>query len=339
MPSNKAKKWYNNDSFLTSEKGQKAVVAAAKNLFTKIGGSFRIVRDTSAGGRYHVDMTVGHYSLIGSFIRNEFEIALGHRQRRHKGNGSGTYYYWVDEFAHSVKHLAKNHKDNNIHSDYHISDAIDPDIVVRTTTGDWLFTVPTASSPALSTANEGTSSTPATSARPPRSTKHTSTPPRRPPTSSSLLPAGTAGQSAASRGDGVTRPATGSASVVAMRNCIDDFGVGADDDGRPSDGTSNAPHSGVVLVVYDDYVDRAGAAMLGITEDGAGSGVGGTKPVDSNAERPYALDSDEEGSDDVGGCTSSSDDGDSDDDEDGSDKDGESDVDGEEGDEEEGGVF
>ena len=72
MPHSKAKKWAENDGFLTPYKGEKTVVAAAKNLFNKIGGSFRIVKDTSAGGRFHVDMTVGHYSLIESFVRNEF---------------------------------------------------------------------------------------------------------------------------------------------------------------------------------------------------------------------------------------------------------------------------
>ena len=305
----------------------------------KNGGSFRIVKDTSASGRFHFDMTVGHYSLIASFVRNEYDIALGHRQRRRKGNGSGTYYYWIHEFADSVKHLAKNHKDNNIHAGYRLSDTIDPDIVFRTTTGGCVFTVPVALSPALSMMNKGASSAPARCALPPRSTNCTGAPSRRPSTSPSLPPTGTAGQRAANHGDDVTRPAISSASAVATRNCIDEYGFGADDDGRPSNGTSNVPHSCVVLVVDDDTDGRSGAAMLGLAKDGAGSGNGGSKAVESDGGQPHELDSNEEGSDDVSSRTSSGEDDDSSDDGDGSDQEDESDVDGDDGDEDESGVL
>jgi len=333
MPRSKAKKWVENDGFLTSYKGEKAVVAAAKNLFNKIGGSFRIVKDTSAGGRFHVDMTVGHYSLIASFVRNEFEIALGRRQRRRKGNGSGTYFYWVDEFTHSIKHLSKNHKDNSIHAGYRITDAIDPDIAVRTTTGGWIFTAPTDSSPAFSSVKRVSPTTPATSAGHPRSSKRKSAAPRRCPTST--LPAtDAAGQGAASRGAGAgPRPATQRASPKTMSNCIDDYGVGDDDDGRPSDGSSHAPAAGVVLVVDDDS-DGAGAAMIGLKEDGLGRDVAGNDGVESDGAGTRVMGSDEDGSDDVGGRTSSSDSDDSDDDGDSSDVGHESEVD--EDDEEEG---
>jgi len=334
MPRSKAKKWVENDGFLTSYKGEKAVVAAAKNLFNKIGGSYRIVKDTSAGGRFHVDMTVGHFSLIASFVRNEFEIALGRRQRRRQGNGSGTYFYWVDEFTHSIKHLSKNHKDSSIHAGYRITDAIDPDIVVRTTTGGWVFTAPTDSSPALSSVKRVSPTTPATSACHPRSTKRKSAAPRRCPPSP--LPAtDTAGQGAASRGAGAApRPATERASPEAMKNCIDDYGVGDDDDGRPSDGSSHAPAAGAVLVVDDDSNDGAGAAMIGLKEDGPGRNVGGNNGVESDGAGARGVGSDEEGSDDVGGRTSSSDGDDSDDGGDSEDEGDESEVD--EDDEEEG---
>jgi len=91
MPLSKAKKWSVNDCFLTSYKGEKAVVAAAKHLFMKVGGASRIVKDNAAGSRNHVDMVVGHHALIASFARNEFEIALGNRSRRRGGNGTGAY--------------------------------------------------------------------------------------------------------------------------------------------------------------------------------------------------------------------------------------------------------
>jgi len=305
MSRSKAKKWYKDDSFLTSYKGQKAVVAAAKNLFTKIGGSSRIIKDTSAGGRFHVDMTVGHYSLIGSFVRNEFEIALGHRQRRRKGNGSGTYCYWVDEFAHSIKHLSKNHKDNNIHGGYRITDSIDPDIVVRTATGGWVFTAPGALSPVP--ADNAVTGNLAMSADRPRATNRTDAASRRPSTLSSLPPSGRARHTSASAGDGVTRrPATKSASPVATRNCRDDYGVGADDDGRASDGISNPPATGVVLVLDDDEDHCAGAAIIGLKEDGAGSDVGGSDVGGSDGVGSDGDGSDGDGSENVGGRTSTS---------------------------------
>ena len=118
MSVTKANKWYKQDRFLTSYKGEKAVVAAAKSLFTKIGGSARIVKIKGAGGRSHVDMVVGHHALIGAFVRNEFEIALGKRRRGRNGNGSGAYMHWVAEFVASVSHLSKNHKKNNVHAGF-----------------------------------------------------------------------------------------------------------------------------------------------------------------------------------------------------------------------------
>jgi len=93
IPVNKAKKCSKKYLFLTSYKGEKAVVAAAKNLMTRIGGGARIVKDKTAGSRYHVEMVVGHHALIASFVRNEFEIALGNRTRRRGGNGSSSYFH------------------------------------------------------------------------------------------------------------------------------------------------------------------------------------------------------------------------------------------------------
>jgi len=135
MPLSKAKKWSVNDCFLTSYKGEKAVVAAAKHSFMKVGGASRIVKDNAAGSRNHVDMVVGHHALIASFARNEFEIALGNRSRRRGGNGTGAYEHWVDEFSTSIKHLTTNYKDNKVHAGYRITDAVNPGIVVRTTSG------------------------------------------------------------------------------------------------------------------------------------------------------------------------------------------------------------
>ncbi|OSX75170.1 hypothetical protein BU14_0251s0010 [Porphyra umbilicalis] len=277
MPPNKANKWYKDESFLTSYKGDEALVAAAKNLFVKIGGSFRIVKVTGAGSCCHVDMTVGHYSLIGSFVRNEFQIALGRRQRRRKGNGSSTYFHWVDEIAHSVKHLAKNHKDHKIHAGYRITDAVDPDIVARTTSGGWVFTAPVVSSVPPSSAGKAASATPTTSARPPLPTKRTGAASWPPPASSRASPAAAVAQRAASLDHGVTvRPATEDGSVGGVRNCVDDYGVGCDDDGRPSDGQSDARASGIILAVdSDDANDRAGAAAIGLSDGGGGATSGG----------------------------------------------------------------
>jgi len=42
MPVAKAKKWEKRDAFLTSLKGEKAILAAAKNVVSKIGGGARV---------------------------------------------------------------------------------------------------------------------------------------------------------------------------------------------------------------------------------------------------------------------------------------------------------
>jgi len=206
--------------------------------------------------------------------------------------------------------------------------------VVRTTTVGWVFTAPTDSSPALSSVERVSPTTPATSACHTRSTKRESAAPRRCPTSS-FTATDAAGQGAASRGArAAPRPATERASSAAMKNCIDDYGVGDYDDGRPSDGASHAPAAGVVLVVDDDSNDGAGAAMRGLKEDGPVRNVEENNRVERDGAGARGVGSDEEASDDVGGRTSSSDGDDSDDDGDSADVGDESQVD--EDDEEEG---
>ena len=91
MPVSKALKWEKKDTCLTSYKGEKAIVAAVKNVFTKNGGGARIVTDRSGSHRFDVDMLVVHHALFATFVRNEFEIALGRRKRRHGGSGNGVY--------------------------------------------------------------------------------------------------------------------------------------------------------------------------------------------------------------------------------------------------------
>ena len=55
-----AEMWLEDDEFLTSEKGQAAIIAAAKALFRRGGAASRIVKSRGAGGGEHVSMTVGH---------------------------------------------------------------------------------------------------------------------------------------------------------------------------------------------------------------------------------------------------------------------------------------
>jgi len=302
MPIGKANKWSKQDSFITSYKGEKAVVAAAKNLFTKIGGSGRIVKDKSTGSRQHVDMVVGHHALIARFVRNEFDIALGRRMRRRGGTGNGSYMHWLDEFAASIRHLSKNHKDNKVHAGYRITDAIDPDMVVRTNTGEWIFTAP-----APAAANAPSSSTPVTAAHPPTSTKRTVT-----ASLSGVVRAGASaggmarGGGPSSSGAETRRPAAGDPTAAPAPNCIEDYGVSVHD-GRAPDGDSHAPPAGVVIVVGTDADHGSGAALIGLTEEGAGS-----KAAGSDGEGSRGGDSDSEESDEVGARTSSTDADDSD---------------------------
>jgi len=303
MPIGKANKWSKKDYFLTLYKGEKAVVAAAKNLFTKIGGSGRIVKDKSAGSRQHVEMVVGHHALIASFARNEFEIALGRRMRRRGGTGNGSYMHWLDEFAASIRHLSKHHKDNKVHAGYRITDAIDPDMVVRTNTGEWIFTAP---GPAA--ANAPSSSTPVTSARPPTSTKRTVTASPGGVVRAGASAGGTARGGGPSGGAAETRrPAAGDPTAAPAPNCIEDYGVSVGHDGRAPDGDSHAPPAGVVIVVDTDADHGSGAALIGLTEEGAGS-----EAARSDGEGSRGGDSDSVESDEVGARTSSTDADDSD---------------------------
>ncbi|OSX76537.1 hypothetical protein BU14_0187s0016 [Porphyra umbilicalis] len=320
MPLSKAKKWSVNDSFLTSYKGEKAVVAAAKHMFMKVGAASRIVKDNTAGSRNHVDMVVGHHALIASFARNEFEIGLGNRTRRRGGNGTGAYEHWVDEFSTSIMHLSKSHKDNKVHGGYRITDAVDPNIVVRTTGGAWVFTAP-AGAVAVRSARQTLKSTAKASARPmgfPKRTAAASTPAV---AGSSAYPtlATRRGATSAAAG-GTDRPSASDQAAGAMPNCAEDYGVGVEDE------ISVARPAPFVIVVDNDADHRAGAALIGIDEEGATSvgGVGNGGMSDdgmSDAGGDDARGSNERASDgrgtdgddsDVGGRTSSSESCDSD---------------------------
>jgi len=276
LPVAKANKWYKQDRFLTSCKGEKADVAAAKSVFTKIGGRARIVKNKDAGGRSHVDMVVGHHALIGAFVKNEFEIALGKRQRGRNGNGSGSYMHWVAEFVASVSHLSKNYKNKNVHAGFRIMDAIDPAIVAPLANGRWMFTAPT----------DNSSADVAPVSVPPKSVRR-----HRARTSTSELRA-------------CSVPGLGGAPAAVTRNCADDYGVGGDDDGRVSGQSAFPPPSNVVIDVDDDTNHLAGAAMIGLKEGGGVSDGGSSAGSDSDTT---------DGSADVGGSHSSSDYGDSDD--------------------------
>ena len=327
MPSAKAKKWAAKDCFITSYKGEKALVSAAKNMFMKVGGGSRIVKDKAAGSRCHVEMVVGHHALIASFARNEFEIALGKRSRRRGGNDTGAYLHWVDEFAPSIKHLLKNHKDHDVYAGYRITDVIDPDMVVRTTSGGWVFTAPPGASVPAQAAASTPTSTPATSARPPLASKPTAVRSSRPSPTPSSPRAPTTRRGAESLGTGFARrSATGDPSVGAMANCDEDYGVAGDEDGRDSDGISVARPSSVVIVVDNDTDHGSGAALIGLDEERTGSATGAgvrrSTGGEMSAGRGRGADAssvggiDESESDgdesDVGARTSSSDDDDSD---------------------------
>ena len=317
MPISKAKKWSKKDYFLTSYKGEKAVVAAAKNLFTKIGGGSRIVKDKSVGSRYHVNMVVGHHALIASFVRNEFEIALGRRTRRRGGNGNGSYMHWVDEFDSSIKHLSKNHKDCKVHAGYRITDAIDPDMVVRTSAGGWMFTELGDASLAK---NAPGSSALTTSARPPTSINRTVAASPGDVVGARAPSAEMAGGGAPSGGaDKTRRPGLEDVPDAPMRNCTEDYRVGPDQDDNVHDSNSHAPRTGVAIVVDADTDHGSGAAMIGLHEEGArreGAGDDGGGGNDGGGDGGE--------SEDVGARTFSSDDDDSDSGPDSSDEGGES---------------
>jgi len=310
MPLSKAKKWSADDCFLTSEKGEKAVVAAAKCLFLKVGGGDRIVKRKTAGSRCYVDMVVGHHALIASFARNEFEIALGRRSRRRGGNDTGAYMHWVDEFAASVKHLSKNHKDNKVHAGYRITDEIDPDIVMRTSVGRWVFTAPVEASLPASVGK--TPKVTSTTARPRKSTKTTTS-------ASTNPPAPPHRDGAPSLGAGADhRPHANDVSDEAMHDGAKEGGVAADDDGSATDGISVARRTSGVVIDIDDNADySAGAALIGIDEedDGARSAKVGGSGASVREGMGDADGGDCESSDGeesvVGGRTSSSDSDDS----------------------------
>ncbi|OSX76646.1 hypothetical protein BU14_0183s0038 [Porphyra umbilicalis] len=92
-----AELWLEDDEFLTSEKGQAAIIAGAKALFRRGGAASRIVKSRGAGGGEHVTMTVGHYMLIGSFVRHELMVAAGLRSRQRHGKSEGAFKHWVVE--------------------------------------------------------------------------------------------------------------------------------------------------------------------------------------------------------------------------------------------------
>ena len=309
MPMSKAKKWSANDCFLTSEKGEKAVVAAAKSLFLKVGGGDRIVKRKTAGSRCHVEMVVGHHALIASFARNEFEIALGRRSRRRGGNDTGAYMHWVEEFAASIKHLSKNHKDNKVHAGYLITDEIDPDIVTRTTAGRCVFTAPAAASLPASVRKMPNSAS--TTALPRKSTKTTTSASTNPPAPAhrdgapSLIP----GADHRPHANDVTDLAThdGAKGVVA-----------ADDDGSAIDGISVAPRTSRVVIDIDNNADySAGAALIGVDEedeDARSAKVGGSgAPIGEGTSDGQGGDSESSDGEDSeeGGRSSSSDSDDS----------------------------
>jgi len=310
MPLAKAKKWASKDAFITSYKGEKALVAAAKNMFMKVGGGSRIVRDKAAGSRCHVDMVVGHHALIASFVRNEFEIALGNRSRRRGGNDTGAYMGWVDEFAASIKHLSKNHKDHKVYGGYRIIDVIDPDLVVRTGSGGWVFTAPASAPP---------STLVPAAARPASSTKRRAVESAHP-------------------------PAVPSTPRTRTPKSGEDDGVGGED----TDGMSVVRPAGVVIVVDKDDDHRSGAALIGLAEEGASAGRPGRQSgvVMSDEWERDAGETKGGGSDggesDVGGRTSSSDAHDSDatsDSSDGGDESGSASADDEDDEEDVGGVY
>eukprot|EP00168_Porphyra_purpurea_P018004 TRINITY_DN6511_c0_g1_i1.p1 TRINITY_DN6511_c0_g1~~TRINITY_DN6511_c0_g1_i1.p1 ORF type:complete len:306 (-),score=53.85 TRINITY_DN6511_c0_g1_i1:302-1219(-) len=105
--------WLDDDEFLTSIKGQAAVIAAAKALFRRGGADCRIVKSRGAGGGEHVTMTVRHYMLIGSFVRHELMIAAGLRSRPRHGKSEGAFKKWVFEINAVENWLRKDADVNN----------------------------------------------------------------------------------------------------------------------------------------------------------------------------------------------------------------------------------
>jgi len=236
MPVSKAIKWEKKDTFLTSYKGEKAIVAAAKNVFTKNGGGARIFTDRAGSHRFHVDMLVGHHALFASFMRNEFEIALGRRKHRHGESGNGVYQHWVDKFTTSIKHLRESQRAKKVHAGYRITDAIGPDMVIPTGGGRWAFSAPEKEPKSLSAVGKKPTSTLTTAAHPPRSVK--------------------------SRADVPGVPATHDVAAGASPN-VDDNDI--DEEG------GETPLRTSVVIVGDDYSDnRIGAALIGISGDGGG---------------------------------------------------------------------
>jgi len=92
-----AETWLEDDEFLTSDKGQAAIIAAVKALFRRGGAAPRIIKSRGTGGRKHVSMTVGHYMLIGSFVRHELMVAAGLHSRQRHGKSEGVFKHWVVE--------------------------------------------------------------------------------------------------------------------------------------------------------------------------------------------------------------------------------------------------
>jgi len=312
IPLSKAKKWSANDCFLTSYKGKKVMVAAAKHLFLQVGGASRVFKDNGAGIRSRVDMVVGHHFFIASFARNEFGIALGNCSRRRGGNGTGLYQHWLGEISKSTKLFNENHKDNKVHAGYRTTDAVDQEIVVRNPSGAWVFAA-FAGAVAVRVARQTPNSTAKMSACRMGLPKTTAAPsiPAAAGYSMCVTPATRRGatSAAAGRTDG---PSAANQAAGAMPSCAEDYGVGVDDEilvARPAL---------VVIVVDSDTDHRAGAALMGIAKEDATSvvrgsnrkmsddrmsGVGGNDARGRNerANDGYGTDGDERS---VGGRTS-----------------------------------
>eukprot|EP00168_Porphyra_purpurea_P014212 TRINITY_DN4046_c0_g1_i2.p4 TRINITY_DN4046_c0_g1~~TRINITY_DN4046_c0_g1_i2.p4 ORF type:complete len:182 (+),score=25.52 TRINITY_DN4046_c0_g1_i2:2422-2967(+) len=86
-----ATEWLADDKFLTSEKGRAAIIAAVKAMFRRGGSPDRIVKGRGSGGGEYVSMTVGHYVLIGSFVRHELIVEAGLRLRQRRGKAEGAF--------------------------------------------------------------------------------------------------------------------------------------------------------------------------------------------------------------------------------------------------------
>eukprot|EP00168_Porphyra_purpurea_P018817 TRINITY_DN718_c0_g1_i3.p3 TRINITY_DN718_c0_g1~~TRINITY_DN718_c0_g1_i3.p3 ORF type:complete len:163 (-),score=58.44 TRINITY_DN718_c0_g1_i3:620-1108(-) len=139
MSTVKAEVWEKKEKFSTSQKCEKALVTAARNVFNKIGGGAHVVKDRTKSNRHHVDMLIGHHALFASILRNESEVVFVRRKRRRAGTGNSVYLHRVDDFAASIKHLSRNHADKKVFAGYYNTDTIDPDMVVATGGGRWAF--------------------------------------------------------------------------------------------------------------------------------------------------------------------------------------------------------